>query len=414
MGTIDLDLNLGEEARMMREMTHRFAMEVMRPAGIQLDRLDNQTAVINKDSVLWDVFRKYRELDLHKGRIPRELGGLRGLIDPRAAPLIGQELGYGDAGLTMSLGAAGFPFAIAALSPEKDLQQIVRDFCEDTEAEMIGCLAVSEPNHGSDWILTADSKYKGPIIMPQVKAVLSGNEYILNGQKSSWVTNGSIATHACVAVCLDPTRGMQGIGIAFVPLDRPGVSRGNPLEKIGFRAQNQAEIFFDEVGIPKRYMIIKDFEAALEKFRTTHAQAASGIAMIYVGMAQAALDETLRYARERIQGGVPIIEHKNIKQQLFEMFFKVESARSYGYALSRYHTRIRPRFSTLHSNVAKVLCSNHCYEVIHTAVSVFGACGLVKDTFVEKLFRDIQMGLIADGENNFLSVHGADELLLTH
>ena len=91
---------------------------------------------------------------------------------------------------------------------------------------MIGCWAITEPDHGSDWILGGNDPQCGP----SVKAVLKGDEYILNGEKSAWVSNGTIATHATLHVSLDPSRGMQGQGLAIIPLNLPGISRGKPLD----------------------------------------------------------------------------------------------------------------------------------------------------------------------------------------
>lgn len=91
-----------------------------------------------------------------------------------------------------------------------------------------------------------------------MKAVLKGDEYIINGEKSAWVSNGTIATHALLHVSLDFSRGMRGQGLAIVPLDLPGVSRGKPLDKLGQRPLNQGSIVFDEVRLSKEYMVIPD------------------------------------------------------------------------------------------------------------------------------------------------------------
>lgn len=411
MGYLELDLTLSDEAKAMYETIRKFAMEVMRPAGIQLDQLADPADVIAKDSVLWDVIRTARELGLHKRGIPKEYGGMAGELDPKAGPLIAEAMGHADAGLSICLGVAGFPITFAMMSPEPELQQLVRDYCEDTKGEIIGCWAITEPDHGSDWILGTNPKFDNPKCAANVKAVLKGDEYILNGQKAAWVSNGTIATHAAVHVCLDPSKGMQGNGLAVVPLDLPGISRGKPLNKIGQRALNQGEIFFEEVKLPKKYMIITDGAMMTGVAKMILTNANGGMGQTFVGLAQAAYEEALKYAGERVQGGVPIFEHKNIKLQLFNMFIKVEAARAYARRMAYYNVSMAPNGSSPHAIAAKVLSTNTAFEVANEAVTIFGGVGLTKEYLIEKLFRDARAAMIEDGENNALSLSAAEDLI---
>jgi alkylation response protein AidB-like acyl-CoA dehydrogenase len=332
-------------------------------------------------------------------------------MDPKAGPLMAEMMGYGDAGLTISLGVSGFPMTFAMMSPEAELQDLVRAYCEDTKGEIIGCWAITEPDHGSDWILGTNPKFDDPRCAPSVRAVLKGDEYIITGQKSAWVSNGTIATHACLHVCLDPSKGMQGGGLAVIPLDLPGIRRGKPLDKIGQRALNQGEIFFDEVKLPKKYMIITDgaMMSAVAKMILTNAN--GGMGQVFVGLAQAAFDEALKYAKERIQGGVPIFEHKNIKLQLFNMFIKIEAARAFARRMSAYNQAMAPNGSAAHAIASKVLSTNTAFEVANEAISIFGGVGLTKEYLIEKLFRDARAAMIEDGENNALSLSGAEDLI---
>jgi len=411
MGYLELDLTISDEVKAMYETVKKFAMEVMRPAGIELDKLVDPADVITPGSKMWDVIKTYRELGLHKAGVPKAFGGLAEDMDPKVGPLIAQEMGYGDAGLTICLGVSAFPITFAAMSPEPELQQLVRDYCGDTEGKIIGCWAITEPDHGSDWIMSTLPSFDDPRCAPQVKAVLKGDEYIINGQKSAWVSNGTIATHAALHVSLDPSKGMQGTGLAVVPLDLPGITRGKPLDKIGQRPLNQGEIFFEEVKLPKKYMIITDgaIMSAVAKMILTSAN--GGMGLSFVGLAQAAYDEALKYAKERIQGGVPIFEHKNIKLQLFEMFIKVEAARGFARRMAAYNAAMAPNGSALHAVAAKVLSTRTAFEVASEAIQVFGGNGLSKEYIIEKLFRDAKAAMIEDGENNALSIAAADDLI---
>jgi len=409
MGYLELDGTLNEEQKAVQDMARRFAMEVMRPAGIELDNLSDPADAIAEGSVLWDVFKKQRELDLHKTAIPKELGGLMGDRDPVTGVLIAEQMGIGDAGLAISFGVSNFPFRFAAMSPEPELQQLARDYCEDTEANMIGCWALTEPEHGSDWVLAGQPDTDGPKCAPSLRAALKGDEYILNGQKAAWVSNGTIATHAVLHVGLDPSQGMAGTGIAIVPLDLPGITKGKPLDKIGQRPLNQGEIYFDDVTLPKKYMFIGDPAMGTYMVQTILTGANSGMAALFAGLAQGAYDEAFRYAKERVQGGVPIFEHKNIKLKIFDMFIAVEAARAYVRRLSRYNVA-NPPGSLQHAIAGKILCTETSFKVASEAISILGGNGLSKEYPIEKMFRDARASMIEDGENSALALKGASLL----
>jgi alkylation response protein AidB-like acyl-CoA dehydrogenase len=252
--------------------------------------------------------------------------------------------------------------------------------------------------------------FDDPRCGPEVVAVLKGDEYIINGQKSAWVSNGTFATHAALHVALDPSKGMQGTGLAVIPLDLPGISRGKPLDKIGQRALNQGEIIFQDVKIPKSFMVVDNPEMMQVFTKMILVSANGGMGMSFVGLAQAAYDEALAYAKQRVQGGVPIFEHKNIKLQLFNMFIKVEAARAFARRMSYYNT-VNEMGSSPHAIAAKVLSTRTAFEVASEAISVFGGNGLAKEYVIEKIFRDARASMIEDGENNSLSIAGATDLV---
>ena len=409
MAYFELDTTLNKELKAMQKEIAKFARKVMRPAGIELDKLQDPADVIAKGSVLWDVMKTFRELHLHALGIPKALGGLAGdTSDPKASGVLYEELGYGDAGLAISLSGSN-PFRLAALSPDPRLQQLARDFANDMEVNLIGCWAITEPAHGSDWVMGAQPDFDDPRCAPDLRAELKGDEYVLNGQKAAWVSNGTIATHATLHVCIDPSKGMQGNGLAVVPLDLPGVRRGKPLDKIGQRPLNQGEIFFEEVKIPKAFMVVDDSKQMQVMMKNILTGANAGMGQLFVGLAQAAFDEALNYAKQRIQGGVPIFEHKNIKLQLFDMFTKVEAARAYARRMAAYNV-LNPPGSAHHAIASKVLSTKTAFEVASEAISIFGGNGLAREYSIEKMFRDARAAMIEDGENNILSLMGAADL----
>ncbi|MBW2623794.1 MAG: acyl-CoA/acyl-ACP dehydrogenase [Deltaproteobacteria bacterium] len=408
MGYPELDLNLTDEEKALRDVMRKFGAEVVRPAGIELDKMGDPADVIAEGSVLWDVFRKYRELGFHKRGFPKALGGMAEDIGPMGSVLMGEELGYADAGLAISLGVSGSGFGNLAMSPDPEFQELAKAYLEDLDCTMIGCWAITEPDHGSDWILAADKTFMDPKTSPSLKAVLDGDEYILSGQKSAWVSDGTIATHASLHVALDPSKGMQGTGLAFVPLDLPGISRGKPLDKIGQRALNQGEIFFDNVRIPQKYMLVSDPEMASQAGLMTVilTGANTGMSVTFAGLARAAFDEALQYAKERVQGGKPIIEHQNIKLKLMDMFTRVEASRSLARRTALYNAA-NPPGSPQHAVAAKVLSTESAFKVASEAIQVFGGNGLSREYVIEKIFRDARASMIEDGSNEALSITAA-------
>jgi len=360
----EIDINLTNKTKGMLAEVERFSMEVMRPAGLELDSLSNPEDVIARNSVLWDVFKAFREMDLHRLQIPKALGGLAEDLDPMAAVLIPEQLGYADAGLTISMGVSCMPFNYAAMFPIPEMHQLVRDFCADKEGKMIGCWAITEPDHGTDWTLGGNDPKCGP----SVQAILKGEEYIVNGEKSAWVSNGTIATHAVLHVAIDPSRGMEGQGLAIIPLDLPGISRGKPLDKMGQRPLNQGSIIFQDARVPKKYMVIPNPDFMKEMGGLALAYVNGGMALVFTGLAKAAFDEAFRYAKNRIQGGKPIFEHQNIKLKLMKMFSMVEAARASVRRMGLYN-RLNPMMpSVAHAVAAKCFSTETAFAVASEAM----------------------------------------------
>jgi alkylation response protein AidB-like acyl-CoA dehydrogenase len=322
---------------------------------------------------------------------------------------VSEEMGHAAADLAISLGVCSFPFTFAMLSPDPEVRDLTRQFCEDTEAKMIGCWAITEPEHGSDWILFDGEYSRDSRCAPQVTAVVDGDEYVINGQKAAWVSNGTIATHAALFLGFDPSRGMENCGIAIVPLDLPGVTRGKPLDKLGQRALNQGEIFFDDVRLPKGYVVCQEPATYQAMAGAILAGANASMGIMFVGVAQAALDEALEYAKQRVQGGRVIFDHQNVKLKLFDMFASVEAARSLARRVAVYNSVTSP--PALHYSIAsKVFATETAFRVASQAIQIFGGYGLSKDFHIEKIFRDARAAMIEDGVNETLALAGADGL----
>ncbi len=412
MGFRELNVDLSPEHTALRDEARKFLEKVWRPASISLDKLPDPQEVISEKSLLWDVLRQTWKLGYHKMVFSKAVGGLE--LDVLSLALISEEMGWAAPDLAVSLAVSVTPFAYAQLSADPEVRDLTRKFCEDTEARMIGCWAITEPDHGSDWILLDSEQGKDPKIAPRVRAVADGDHYVLNGQKSSWVSNGTLATHAAVWVSLDPRKGMEGGGIALVPLNLPGVSRGKPLNKIGQRALNQGEIFFDNVRIPKSMMVAQ--EPMGFKFMS-HAQLALAnglMGLCFAGTAQAALEEAVKYAQTRVQGGQPICKHQAVKLKLFDMFVSVEAARSLARRVAVYNGGLLKKLQlpAIHyAMAAKILSTETAFRVASEAIQIQGGYGLCKDSYVEKIFRDARAAMIEDGTNEVLALAGAERLM---
>lgn len=382
-------------------MAHKFAQEVMRPAGKELDQLAHPEDVIASESILWDVFRKHRESGLSD--MESATFELSPLERTRIRCLYSEEMGWGDSGLAISLGVSSFHKTFAIMSR----RQALIDRYVKSGRDEIGCWAVTEPDHGSDSLTVTERHFSDPAVRANCIATRDGDDYIIRGQKSAWVSNGSIATVAALFCTIDPSQGFKGGGVAVVPLDLPGVSRGRPTNKLGQRALNQGEIFFDDVRIPAEHMVVgtEAYSAVVEQI-LTGANASMGL--MFVGVGRAAFEHALEYAKTRIQGGVPIIEHQSVKARIFKMFAQVEAARSLSRRVAYYNATNPPLLQ--YSIASKVTSTNTAFEVASDALQIFGGNGLTKEFPIEKLMRDARASMIEDGCNELLSLVGASKL----
>jgi alkylation response protein AidB-like acyl-CoA dehydrogenase len=365
-----------------RRQIRQFSVEVARPASIELDRLDPED-VIASGSRFWEVMRQMYELGYHSRGFPQELGGTPAM-SPIEAHIFSEEMGWASADFSIAIGVAAFPFRYAAMSGNAELiERYVRPFLEDREARYVGCWAITEPMHGSDSLNVGDERSGSSDFGLDLRAKLDGDEWVISGQKSAWVSNGTIATHALAFLSVEPERGMAGGGVAFIPLDEPGVTKGKPLDKLGQRALNQGEIFFDDVRIPRDYMLVMPdaYEAALEAIL---AGANAGMSSTFTGVARAAFDEALAYAKQRVQGGKAIVEHQLVQKKLFEMFTKVEAARQLSRAVGA--RAAAGAGGIQYSIAAKVYCTQVAFEVASDAIQLHGGYGLSKEFVIEKIF----------------------------
>ena len=404
----ELDLHLTPQQKALKEGVHQFAKQVLRPTAAALDRLNHPQQVIDPGSPLWTALKAAYAQGFHTALIPTECGGLG--LQGLSLHIALEELGWGSAEFAASLAVGGFPFASVAASGKQELiEELVTPFVADKEARFVGCWAITEPSHGSDQFMAGMPQFYDAKISGQVSARPDGNHYIVNGQKAAWVSNGTIATHALTYLTLDASKGLAGGGVAMIPLNLPGVSKGKPLDKMGQRALNQGSIIFTDVRIPKRYLLVDAaaYEAVLHQ---TLALTNAAMGAVFTGVARAAYEEALAYTKTRVQGGKPICEHQLVQKHLFDMFTKVETCRALSRAAMVYNAAMQPP-AIEYAIAAKVYCTQACLEVTDTALQLFGGNGLSREYPIEKLYRDARASLIEDGVNDVLMLVGAQRLL---
>jgi alkylation response protein AidB-like acyl-CoA dehydrogenase len=402
----DLNLDLSAEDEALREAAHKFAEEVMRPIGIELDRMPSADVVAD-GSPLWSFLAQAYELGYHKGPFPEEVGGLG--FTPLQSHILMEEIFWGSPGLGAALLLAAWPYVKLLHTGNPDLiNEFVIPFCACTDASITGAWAITEPDHGSDTVNVGADFWCDPKVKMQLSAKADGDEWVLNGQKSAWVSCGPTATQAMVNVHIDASKGPAGGGVCMLPLDVAGVSRGKPLEKHGVRDLPQGEIFFDNVRIPRTWMFVEpdqygDWVVGNLGFGNT------AVAVLALGLARAGFEETLKYTKERIQGGKPLIEHHSVQVRVHRMFAQVEAIRAMTRAVWDVNARVYPPLSE-YAYAAKTFCTEAAKQVIDEGVQLHGANGVTKAYYIEKLWRDARTMTIADGENSILNRVGGQIL----
>lgn len=398
MDLVDIEINESETERSFRDAAHRFAAEVMRPAGRELDQLTAEE-VIAAGSILWSVHRQHKDLGL---------GGLNGPevnVSPeeqvRLRAIVHDEMGWGDAGLAISFGVSGLPVMMASLAGNRELAEMV--------ADKVGCWSITEPDHGSDMV-DFDDHLRAPgsdLGRPNCIARKKGDQFVINGQKSSWVSNGVVAEAAALFCAVDMGSDELQHAVFVLPLDRPGVSKGKPLDKIGQRALPQGELFFDDVTIPKDFMVVPP-EAYNEATRLVLTNANTGMGTLFAGVARSAFELAFEYAHERKQGGVPIIQHQSVKSRIFKMFRQVEAARALNRRVMLANVLNEPRLE--YAIASKVTSTQAAFEVASDAFQIFGGNGTSREYPIEKIFRDARSSMIEDGCNEVLGLIAASKL----
>jgi acyl-CoA dehydrogenase len=362
------DFDLTDEQSAVQRLAHEFARNEIVPVAEHHDR----TAEFP-----WQVVKKAYEIGLMNPNIPTEYGGPGlTLLDEM---LINEELSWGCAGIAGSLtinNVASLPILIAGNEQQKKtyLGRLSQD-------HQLAAYAVTEPNAGTD------------VAAIQTKAERVGDEYILSGTKQ-FITNASVANFFVVFAVTDRSAKGKGISAFIVEQDWAGVIPGRKDDKMGQRASNTAQIIFEEVRVPKENLLGEEgdaFKIAMKVFDRSR----PGTGVLAVGVARRALEEAVKYARERKTFGVPIGEHQAIAFKIADMATQVQAARWLCWHAAWLVDQGRK--SSREASMAKCFAAETAVTVTSEAVQIFGGYGYVKDYVVEKLYRDAKVFPIYEG-----------------
>ena len=401
LGLGGLEANMSEEEKAIQDAANRFARNVMRPIAEKVDKMSAEEAIA-ADSPLFDFYRQLQEsglLDLET------MVTLSNEEKGRLLPIIFEELAWGDCGLMLGSMVTGFPSYAARLTGDESL-------IEQFDGRL-GCWMATQPSRGSDVVDMAGIEVPPGCkqAQPNLYARIDGDDVIVNGQSSAWVSAAPMAETSLAYLPCDYGDGFYNENgsspqiCLLIDLADPKVSKGKPLDKHGIRTLPQGEIYFDELRVPKKNVLASGKEA-VGSFQGTLTFANMEMGFSFTGVARAAYELALEYVHERKQGGTELINHQTVRMRLFDMWRKVETCRAMARRAAEYNFSDNgPHL--LASVTSKTYVTQACFEGVSEALQLFGGNGLTKEYPVEKLLRDARASLIADGENNVLSLQGA-------
>ncbi len=394
-----IDLKPTEEQTELQKTARAFAREVIRPAEAALDKMADPDEVFKSD-LFWDTLKQAYELGFHKMTIAEQHGGLG--LSPVSTALVWEELAVGGVGIpaTLLAGSVAPAFLSVLAGGKKDLiERYVAPYCEDTQARHISAWGSSEGNIGSD-----GSNYHDPAVRHETTARPNDTGWVIEGAKSSFVSNGSIADLFLVFACTDPDKGICGSGVYLVPHDET-VHRGKALDKLGMRALNQGEVFFDQTHISQDHQIMPPSDNYPVIHNAIKTVGNIGVGYLALGLMRAAYEDALQYAKERAQFGKPILQHQAIGFRLFEAYQAIEAARGLLWKAS--WTLANKFMGDLKlSAAARVFATNMAMKHTVEMVQVLGGYGISKEYSLEKYMRDAKLLQIMDATNEIMSIKG--------
>jgi acyl-CoA dehydrogenase len=381
--TTGVSFALTEEQRELRAVAREFAEKEIRPVAAEHDVHMRHPA---------EVIAKAHEVGLMNVHVPQEHGGLG--LPAFDGMLIGEELYWGCSGIGTSITANGLgagPVIIAGSDEQK------AHWLPPLLEEPILCsFGLSEPDAGSD------------VARMKTTAVRRGDEYVLNGSKT-FITNAGYASWTVVFAKTDPSKGHRGISAFIVPMDTPGVTIEEHLDKMGQRATDTSAFALQDVVVPAANLLGEEgqgFKIAMQTLDFTR----PGTAVGAVGVAQAAYELAVDYAKQRVTFEMPIAMHQGVNFLIADMATEIEAARLLTWQAA--WMLDQGERATLYSSFAKRFAADTAMKVTTDAVQVFGGYGYMKEYPVEKLMRDAKLFQIYEGTSQIQRLVIAKEIFL--
>jgi alkylation response protein AidB-like acyl-CoA dehydrogenase len=366
-----MDYLLTEEQIMIRDLARQIAEEKIVPVRAELDETG---------TFPWDIMKTLAQSDLFGLFIPEEYGGLgKGCIELCIAV---EELSRACLGVSTTYAANALgTYPILLFGSDEQKKKYLPEIAAGKKLVAFG---LTEANAGSDAGGT------------QTTAKLEGNEYVINGTKQ-WITNGGEAGIYTIIAITDRSKGPRGASAFIVEKGTPGFSFGKKENKMGIRASATTELIFDNCRVPKENLIAKEGMGFLVAMKTLDSSR-TGVGSQGVGVAQGAFDEAVKFARQRVQFGHPVITFQAVQHMLADMATSIEAARALIYAVARFIDSGAKDVSK-ESAMSKVFATDVAMKVTTDAVQVMGGSGYMKEYPVEKMMRDAKILQIYEGTN---------------
>jgi alkylation response protein AidB-like acyl-CoA dehydrogenase len=383
----DFSLDLNEDQLQIQKWVHDFAEEVIRPAGEEWDE---------REETPWPIIEEAAKIGLYSWEFVANA-----FADPLGLTfaLASEELTWGDAGIAMAI--LGSTLAVSGIAGNGTPEQIAEwvPQCFGTpEKIQLGAFAVSEPDAGSDV-----SSLRTRAVYDEAK-----DEWVLNGTKT-WITNGGIADVHVVVAAVDPELRARGHASFVVPPGTPGLRMGQKFKKHGIRASHTAEVILDDVRVPGSCLLggKEKLDARLARARegkSTKTQAAMStfeasrplVGAQALGIARAAYEYALEYAKERQQFGRPIIENQAIAFKLADMKTEIDAARLLVWRACWMASQKKP-FLNGEGSMSKLKAGEVAVWATEQAIQILGGYGYVRDYPVERWHRDSKIYTIFEG-----------------
>jgi len=372
-----------DQDKMILQMIRQFVDKEIMPLRDKLDD-DTEHLIIN------EILGKLSNLGVFSVAARDESAG-----EDAAGPslvtscVVLEEMSRGDAGIAIVAAVNGWALAPAASSGNKEVLDLFASMSQD-KTPCLGCFSMTEPAGGCD-IENLPALHGRTI---RTRAVLDGDEWVINGAKT-FPSSAGVASLYCTVCTTDPEKGDEGIALIYVPADAKGLSFGKFEVKAGMQADRNADIYYDDVRVPKSYRASEPGrDAELLKTNLTVGRIASAASA--VGCARGAFEEVLKYTGDRVVDGKPIRDHSIAAGMLAEMATGIETARAH-YLQVAYMINHPEEFGPAHSDamlcqasMSKNYATEMAISVTNKAMELMGSYGYIRNYHVEKYWRDVK------------------------